>query len=1208
MKIRDIFEINLEEKIEPVIKVGEIEDAAKLSSEIGSYVVTPVIEKYLDDFIEHYTDTFRKNTTEIGIWISGYFGSGKSHLAKIIGLLCENRSLAGILAAKRFESRIPDSAPRKSSVVGNLKLLDQCNTDVIAFNLNSLSDSRNTPLPKLLLSQYFLHKGFSSNIVFARVVEQELERRKKLDEFRSELSKKTGVPWTEITKAIGRYSKDIMSLASQMMPDRFPSAEAVLNAMTVEEKGEMYNVQKFTDIVLDDMKSKENATKKPCRLMLILDESGQWIEDDAARLAQLQALVEEAAIRGKGKVWVLVTTHEDMGSVYENARALRGDMKKIEGRFRFKFNLTTENIEMVLEDRIFKKKPSGNSAVEEVYNRSAGVVRGLGELANCSQKLPDASLEKFAKFYPFFPYQINLIPDIVKSLRAQGGRGEQLSGSTRTLLAITQDILRAGRVNYLDETVGRMVGFDEVYANLAGEGEVNPDVRRELSKVDEKVQGATPLTKRVAEILYLIHEINFVPRTIDNIARLLVESTQDDLAVLIRNVDEELSKLMKARMVAKIGDQYEFLTGVKRTFEDEVVAQFPINQSECERVLLAEFAEEVCDGFERIPYLGNEFSIKITFDGNTVPKRSGHIELRIFSPLQSMTEVTLNALEEQSLHESETIFLLSAKVPGFTDDLKRFIAMRNVVNRWKGDPQLGDEAHKLALSREANDLEKLKRLIKDSIKKGFKEGHLVFRGSSKTFVVRNGHSIDEAIRQELAGYWPTLYSKFDRVPVRIIKEQNAIQDVLTGSKNLTSDVKELKLFDGTGQLNSHSPLIDEIRVYLATRQAKNERVLGRELLDHFERPSYGWDPNAVRVGIAGLVRVGRCKIVIDKKIYMNPQDSDLQRSLRDSRSFDKVQVVLEETEIDPDTLANARALLIKLTGIKKIDETQVAVSDAMRSFANDAMSKVREIRTWSNAAGFPLPDQFSEIEDALVKILSLTAPHHVVNEIQAQSDTLDRSSRLIGEIHQFKSKYELAFIETAKLEAVLRTLQQVTPLKDDMRQFCEEYAKAYSEKLLHQPGVWKGIQGLKEKARLAYESFIEEWRANRLKQIDDAMSKLVQQIKDNQPLEKEGELLNPIHALKKEINETSEALFLLTSGGRIESSVRISEDKIYSAIEAANQGKGVTTKVRRRKRLSRDEIVPRKTITSQEEWSEFVNGMDQQGRKIIEDGFDIEII
>ena len=359
MLIKDIFETRIEEKIEPVIKVGERQDERKLAAEIGSYVVTPTIERYLDDFLEHYTDTFRKTSSEIGVWISGYFGSGKSHLAKIAALLIENRVLDGIAASKRFEARIPSQAPHRDSILRSLACLSQCDTQVQAFNLNSLADSKSTPLPRMLLSQFYLSKGYGGNFLYARVIEAELDKLGKLGALHAaaeRLSKKT---WKDIQSNLGFYSKPLYQAACEVAPEVFSTSDEVAQALKSAEKGELYNVQFLVRTVLDDLAARQKALGKPCRLVLVLDESGQWIEDDAGRLAQLQALVEEAATQGQGKVWVVVTTHEDMGSIYQNARALKGDMKKIEGRFRFKFNLTTENIELVLEDRLFKKKVGG---------------------------------------------------------------------------------------------------------------------------------------------------------------------------------------------------------------------------------------------------------------------------------------------------------------------------------------------------------------------------------------------------------------------------------------------------------------------------------------------------------------------------------------------------------------------------------------------------------------------------------------------------------------------------------------------------------------------------------------------------------------------------------------------------------------------------------------------------------------------------------
>lgn len=571
-----------------------------------------MIERYLDDLLEHYTDTFLKQTTEIGTWISGYFGSGKSHLAKTVALLANNRPLAGPTACERFAARIPADAPRATSIRRSLSRMGQCATSILAFNLNTLADSKNRALPSLLLSQYYQSLGYGGNLLYARVIEAGLDRQGKLDQLHAAVERRAKKKWSEIQRDLSFYRNHLYAAACEVAPDVFPSEDAVNRAMQEAERGELHNVAFLVDTLLDDLHRKEQATKKRQRLLLVLDEAGQWIGSDGDRLAQLQALVEEAAIKGQGRIFLIVTTHGDMGSIYKKARAVEEDMKKIEGRFRFKFALTTENIELVLEDRLFRKKIGSDKLLLDIYAKRSGELRSLGELADTNQALPPCTDQKFAIYYPFLPYQIHLIPEIVKSLRSKGGRGEQLSGSTRTLLAITQDILRAGRRHYLDEGVGALVSFDEVYENLQGEGEISPDVRTELARIKDVVPGATPLTAHVAEVLFLIRELPYIPRTRDNIARLLIEHTDDNLPLILGRVQPELDRLIAAKLVARIGDEYEFLTGERRSFEEEVatVATKDYGRvAELERGFARSFIHDAGQphfsewlGFERISY------------------------------------------------------------------------------------------------------------------------------------------------------------------------------------------------------------------------------------------------------------------------------------------------------------------------------------------------------------------------------------------------------------------------------------------------------------------------------------------------------------------------------------------------------------------------------------------------------------------------------
>lgn len=1224
MKLAEIFETRIEEKIDPVIKVGEVQDEAKLASEIGAYVVTPTIEKYIDEFLEHYTDTFRLHTTEIGSWISGYFGSGKSHLAKIVALLAENRSLEGHTAARRFEARVPVSAPRRASILRNLACIDQCLTRVLAFNLNTLVDSKATPLPRLLLSQYYQSRGYSSNLLYARVIEEEIDKRGKLDVLHEEAAALAGRPWSDIQKNPHFYSKFLYRAACKIAPDAFATPEEAAQGLKNAEQGDIYNVQFLVHTMLDDIALREQQTKKPARTLLVLDESGQWIEDNAGRLAQLQALVEEAAIKGQGKIWIFVTTHEDMGAIYQNARALQADMKKIEGRFRFKWSLTTENIELVLEDRIFKKNLAGRDAVTDAYEAAPGVIRGLGELANTSQKLPGCERDRFVTFYPFFPYHIHLIPEIVKSLRSKGGRGEQLSGSTRTLLAITQDILRVGRRPYLKLEVGEMVSFDEVYDNLAAGGEVSPDVRRELARIEEVVPGATSLTRRIAEVLYLIREIAYVPRTIDNLARLLVESTSDDLPSVVARIQPELDRLIAAKLVARIGEEYEFLTGERRTFEDEVATiAAQLKQQDREAGLAKHFVYDPEKkknhlhsllGFDTVPFKGAEFEVRISMDG-TLALKNGDIEVRIYSPLAALGGAKVSDLEDQSLRadEQQTIFVLCDRIPGFDQDLNRFLAMREVVNAWKGDPYKSEEARKLAAERDANDLDKLERKVRDGIKDGIRQAHVIFKGSGRALTPRSGQTPGETLRAELSTFWPTLYPKFEKVPVRIAQEQKAILDVLEGVKSLASDVKALRLFDSSSTLDPHSPLLDAIRIFLASRQSKKERTIGKELLDEFSAPPYGWDRNAVRVGVAACVRAGMIKVLIGKMPHTNPADPTLQKALRDSREFEKIELVLEDSELAPEVLEETRALLMKLTGKRKIDETPAALHELMEAFGREKLARVDKIIDWAEPAGFPCPVAFEDGKDAIESVLAMANPVHRVKEIHARAEDLKRGVETIDQVANFREKWGAAFTDLKTFANQLRAIEHRLTDGGAAERFLADYMTARSGARFAEPDVWKQLQTAKANADLELQSLLSAWRDEARQVVNNALGRLPADLDQHdldQSLTKE--LAVPLETFATSLDTETDPARVAALPDRARRLVDTLADAIRREAEkhAPKQGNPEPPQPPKPRRDTRhvrfSDIATVRHIQTEAEWQALLDKLDARVRTLLKD-FEVEL-
>jgi hypothetical protein len=1219
MKIAEIFETAVEDKIDPVIKVGDLQDEQKLANEIGCYVVTPFIEKCIDDFLDHYTDSFRKDTEEIGVWISGYFGSGKSHLSKILALLVENRTLKGQTAAKRFEARIPLDAARRSSIVRSLSQLPSCETRVLAFNLNTLVDKPDTPLARLLLSQYYQYRGYSSNVLYAGVIERELDRIGKLGALYKEAEKAAGRPWADIQRNPAFYAKALYSAASAVAPDRFPKPEDVALALQSAEKGELINPDRFIASVLEDLEARIRELKKPCRLVLVLDESGPWIGDNEDRLAQLQALVETAAIKGRGKIWLIVTTHEDMGTVLQSARRLKPDMKKIEDRFRFRFSLTTENIERVLEDRVLKKKIAGADAVRAAYDAARGVVRSLGELSGVERTFPECDETRFVQFYPFFPYQVELIPEIVKTLRAKGGRAEQLSGSTRTLLAITQDILRAGRRPYLKLPVGEMVSFDEVYHNLSGEGEISPDIRKELSQIEKVVTGANSLTRRVAEILFLIDELPYIPRTADNLARFLVESSTDDLPALRNRIEPELDRLIKARMVAKVGEQYEFLTGERRSFEEEVeAAAGDLRQHDREAGFARWFVYDSSTrtaplteilGFSTVPFQGKEFPIQLAMD-EIVAVKAGHVRLSIHSPMAVFRGVKLSDLENQSLREEErnTIFVLCDRVPLFDQDLNRFLAMRDVIDRWKGDQYKPDPARKLAFDRESNDLAKLEEALRKSLRQSLKRGHLVFRGASRALSPKPGQSAGEMLRGELAAYFPTIYPHYKKVPVRISDEQRAIRAVLEGDKNLPHEVDELRVLDKSRTLDINAPLIEAIRIALATRQGRGERTLGKDLLEEFSGPPYGWDPNAVRVGVAACVRGGRIKLKQGKATYSNPADPALRRLLQNSPDFNRAELVLEDTEIPQESLEHARNILVKLTNNRRIEETPAAVHQAMEDFAQETLATADKIREWAEPAHFPLPEAFAAGCEALRETLALKSPHHRIPEIEARQQDLERGCAAIDLVSEFYGHSKSVFVQVRELADDLHAVEAFLPSSGAIRGFLEAYEQARKSARFAEPDVWKSVHSAYCSARLEIDSLLTDRRQKAHADVNAAVERLSSEAqRHGLEAEQVESLLKPLREMAANLDQVSEPARIVTLPELVRERERQAETQLATAVRAKAERDGQPPQPRRElKRVKLSEMAPVRMIHAPDEWKRVMRELDGQILALLRD-FDVEL-
>ena len=195
MQIKEMFSKPIDREIQGVIIVGQGEETGVLQ-ELEEYVVTRELQKHFAEFFEAYKKGIVGNTNEIGVWISGFFGSGKSHFLKILSYILANKEIDGKRAIDFFEE---DHKISDAFVLADMKLAAETPTDVVLFNIDSKSDS-NSKQNKDAIVNVFLKvfnemRGFCGSMPHLADLESQLNDVGKYEAFREAFADVYGSEW-----------------------------------------------------------------------------------------------------------------------------------------------------------------------------------------------------------------------------------------------------------------------------------------------------------------------------------------------------------------------------------------------------------------------------------------------------------------------------------------------------------------------------------------------------------------------------------------------------------------------------------------------------------------------------------------------------------------------------------------------------------------------------------------------------------------------------------------------------------------------------------------------------------------------------------------------------------------------------------------------------------------------------------------------------
>ena len=563
MKIEEMFRRDIRREIQGVIIVGQDEEEG-IRQELEEYVVTRELQKHFAAFFSAYRKGVTGFTPKMGVWISGFFGSGKSLLLKVFSYLLQNRQVGDKRAMDFFteDQRISDPA-----LLADMRLAADTPTDVILFNIDSKSETNGKKnkdaIVNVFLKVFNEMQGFCGAIPQLADLERRLSDAGRYQDFRRVFEEKYGEAWEASRQDFDFMQDTVVETLSEI---GFMSEAAARN--WCEKTAEPYAIS------IEDFAKRVRAyiekRGQNHHVVFFVDEIGQYIGEDSRLMLNLQTVTEELGKECRGKAWVVVTSQQDIDSI---TKVKGNDFSKIQGRFDTRLSLSSANVDAVIKKRILDKTDAAAQTLRLLYEQKATVIRNLILFDGDAEKKLYENAVDFAEVYPFIPYQFNLLASVLTSIRTHGASGKHLSEGERSMLALFKEsAMRLGETetgvlapfhlfynaleNFLDHSHRGVI--TRAYQN----GHINPEGKSEgVFAID------------VLKTLFLIKYVLEMPATLDNVTSLMISSLDDDRITLRDRVYDAIQILCGEMLVQRHRNVYVFLTDEEQEINREIEAQ-----------------------------------------------------------------------------------------------------------------------------------------------------------------------------------------------------------------------------------------------------------------------------------------------------------------------------------------------------------------------------------------------------------------------------------------------------------------------------------------------------------------------------------------------------------------------------------------------------------------------------------------------------------
>lgn len=840
-QIKTLFSNDIYRRIEEVIKVDQTDEGV-IHSEIEEYVVTKAILGGYTRILDRYNETPNKPHEGIAVWVSGFFGSGKSSFAKLLGLSLANRPVQGKGAAALFSARSVDP---KFKV-----LLTQANervpTEAVIFDVSSDRGIRSghQSLTEIIYRLFLKQLGYAEDIDLAEL-EITLEEKGELPAFLDTYQKMYNQDWDKNKDLIAFSMGEASATMNKLYPDRFSTPETWLNS-----------INNRADItpgrLAERCKELMQRRRSGKTLVVVVDEVGQFVSHDEQKMLDLQAIVQNFGRIGRGKLWLVVTSQEKLGELVGGLDGKRVELARLMDRFpqETQVHLEPSDISEVTSRRVLAKNAAAETLLRQLYTASSA---RLGALTRVSADitLPELSAERFIDLYPLLPYQVDLIIQIVSGLRTQGGSTRHVGGANRTIIKLAQQLLIHEHTALAAANVGQLVRLDQIYDLV--QGNIASEIRSKISDISSKVHH--DYAQKVAKTICLLQFVQSVHRTAENIAACLHPTIDADS--VLPQVKDALAKLEAAHQVRQSEGQYRIPTPAEDDWETTRASISP-KQGDIHRIH-AKIVEGLWEPRPSYNLSGARlFKAGLVLNGRTLIDEDMPVHLALAEAGKNFdAEVTLARTRSQT--ERAQIFWVAAfdqQIDRLTVEIHR---SREILDRKERSARTKDET--ALVSEEKTQLSKNEGELKNLLRKAILAGNAFFRGNARD-PDQNAAGVSQAASALLSKALPEVYDRFaDGAATVTSKDLDALlaTDNLRGLPQVFTQLKLLVDRKGQPAFATEAGALKEILDRIDYRVTYGEIASGQFLADEFGKAPFGWSPDVVRLLVVCLLRAGVIK-------------------------------------------------------------------------------------------------------------------------------------------------------------------------------------------------------------------------------------------------------------------------------------------------------------------------------------------------------------